>query len=40
MKIEIYLPIFHEHRKKELLELIREVLDYMGIFQYEMKCQK
>ena len=37
MKIEILLPIFHKHRKKELFDLMKEVFDAMGIFQYEMR---
>ena len=40
MKIEIYLPKWNEGRKEEILEMLKEAMDALGIFQYEMKMKK
>ena len=37
MKIEIIIPIFHKHRKKEILDFIKEGMDKLGIWQYNLK---
>jgi hypothetical protein len=39
MEIKIYLPKWQEGRKKEILERLREAMDSLGIFQYEMKTK-
>jgi len=40
MKIEIYLPKWNKFRKNKILERLREAMDSLGIFQYEMKVKK
>ena len=37
MIIEIYLPKWQEGRKEEILERLREAMDSLRIWQYEMK---
>ena len=37
MKIEIEIPKFHEHRIDEFLDFIKEGMDMLGIWQYNLK---
>ena len=39
MKIEIYVAKWEEGRKEVILERLREAMDSLGIFQYEMKIK-
>ena len=40
MKVEIEIPIFHKHRKDDILDFIKEGMDRLGIFQYNLKVKK
>lgn len=40
MKIQIKIPNFHKHRKDQILEFIKEGMDKLGIFQYNLKVLK
>lgn len=39
MIIEIHLPKWQEGKKEKILERLKETMDSLGIWQYEMKIK-
>ena len=37
MKIEIQIPKFYEFHKKEIMDMLKEAMDALGIWQYIIK---
>jgi len=40
MKIEIEIPKFHSHRVHDILNLIKEIMDSLGISQYKIDIKE